>query len=423
MRQRFFRNAATFLTVGQLFNHLSKHHERRLESGPRARHQEELDRLAPQVAEAKRLLKSAVFNAEISDLDIDVEIEEAFERLSEDERMKDVIEYVLMNSDVSKYASRIREFSLLLLNAQGRAKHGVYRSFSRKNDIIQGRVQRLNRGFNPKVTYPEPIKRLAEAELKSRLREIRVDDADTAAAFIHEKYPWMREANVSFLNDARRDGPFRVRPMILAGNPGSGKTSWAKDLSRISGAPFIRVDLSASGGGLFELQGQEHGWAGSQPGQVVRGIADSLCVNPVIVVEEVDMGGGWTATGGRNLPGACAALMSMIEPETAKAWKCPSSGAIFDLRGISWILTSNHPDRIPAPLLDRCQVVNVPDLSEEEIDAAAWRAAEEKIPGAGDTVVEAIREGRRYGAKVRTLRGVRKAVEALEAVSNRPTFH
>lgn len=424
MRKRFLKNPGMFLAQGALVTLLCEHHERVMKRGPRARYIMQADLLQPQLDEAKRLMKTAISEADTHGIDIDKEIEDAMEGLGDDDKMLDLVDYVICNSDISQYAVQIREFSEKLIKIRRRIRFGVRGRDDKRLSKINDRACRLMRGVSSKHPPHETMKRIAKAQVRCRLRHATVDDPDHAAALLHEKYPWMRQANAAFLDDARRPGPFRMRPIILAGNSGSGKTSWARDLSRASGAPFIRVDLSASTGGVFELQGQEAGWSGSQPGAVVRGIGSSLFLNPVVVVEEVDMGSiGINATGGRTVPGAAAALMSMIEPETAARWRCPSSGGIMDLTGISWIMTTNYPQRIPEPLLDRCRVILVPELSECDIEGAAWKAAEERFEGAGDAVVEAIRERQRCGKPVRTLRSVRKMVELMEAVMARPMLH
>lgn len=282
-------------------------------------------------------------------------------------------------------------------------------------------VRRVSRGS--KKDSGEIIRPLAVAQLRGSIREARVRDPELSAARLHEDFPWMTRASVSFLRDARMPGLFRLRPIILAGGPGTGKTSWASAVAAETGQAPIRIDLSASGGGIFKVGGVESGWSNATPGDVVTGIAERLIRNPLVIIEEIDVATEAKSAGGRTFPGAIHAIMSMIEPETAKFWRCPATGAVLDLRSVSWIMTTNNPGVLPQPLLDRCTLITVPDLTRSEIRNAARRAAEEVQEGLGDVIVAAIDERARRGRPVRTLRSVRRMIEAALSSLQNPMVH
>lgn len=79
-----------------------------------------------------------------------------------------------------------------------------------------------------------------------------------------------------------------------------------------------------------------------------------------MILDEVDKIPAQVATSrGNNLPGAFEVLKSMIEPATARGWVCPFCQIPFDLTGMSWVMTTNSIERMPAAFLDRCKLIRL----------------------------------------------------------------
>ena len=152
---------------------------------------------------------------------------------------------------------------------------------------------------------------------------------------------------------AGRPSP-RLRPILLVGPSGIGKTWFARRLAQAMALPFASLNL----GGATDnrcLQGTARGWSAATPAWPVAEMARLLAPNPVLFLDELDKAGGQREGNGR----AHDTLLAMIEPESASAWfdECLRSEA--DLRHVIWVMAANDTHGIPAPLLSRLSVHQV----------------------------------------------------------------
>ena len=202
-----------------------------------------------------------------------------------------------------------------------------------------------------------------------------VHRADEIAAAIHEDAPWMAPATEvvwdALRMTAARGEPVVVPPLILVGDPGLGKSRWARRLAAMIDLPYVDIDASAGGVG-FSLVGTERGWGSAQPGRPVETMLEKRVANPVVVVDEIDKSGGGMSSSGR-LHTFSNALLTLLEPDTARRWTCPYFRVGFDMSRISWILTANEAGTVPAPLLSRCQVVHISEPTVEQLMELAGR--------------------------------------------------
>lgn len=167
---------------------------------------------------------------------------------------------------------------------------------------------------------------------------------------------------------ARRGEHYHVPPILLLGPPGIGKSAIFRKVAAAYGVPCTSIDLGASGGGVFSLTGMERGWSSAHAGLVVRTILQRRIANPLIILDEIDKAAQSAETSsGRTLPGAHSALLSMLEPETARAWRCPFYGIEFDLTNVNWVMTSNSLAGIPDALLSRLTVIKLENIRASEV--------------------------------------------------------
>ncbi|WP_347138979.1 AAA family ATPase [Paracoccus sp. SSK6] len=198
------------------------------------------------------------------------------------------------------------------------------------------------------------------------------DESDEIIAGLHSEMPWMSRVSTHVMrrmrDRARRGEHYHVPPILLLGPPGIGKSAFFRRVSAVYGVPSVSIDLGASGGGVFSLTGMERGWSSAHAGLVVRTILQRRVANPIIIVDEIDSASDRAETSsGRALPGAHSALLSMLEPETARSWRCPFYGLEFDLTNVNWAMTSNSLQGIPDALLSRVHVIRLDGIQAADV--------------------------------------------------------
>jgi ATPase family associated with various cellular activities (AAA) len=217
------------------------------------------------------------------------------------------------------------------------------------NDKLVADRDKIGKMFRPLIG-----KRLTLLPVPRNLRQI--------SSMLRTEFPHALGVIDSVLTDVVARKTVGLKPTVLAGPPGCGKTTFAMRLANLLGVPSQIYGCAGVHDAKFT--GVSRTWSTGEPSIPASFIASTEIANPVMILDEIEKAGG-SDQNGKFLE----SLLPLLESRTAVRYFDPYIESEIDLSAVIYLATANDPSRLPAPLRDRCRILSFPSPDRKYLPA------------------------------------------------------
>ena len=239
-----------------------------------------------------------------------------------------------------------------------------------------------------------------------------IPEAEKVLEADHYGLEEVKERILEYLAVQKRVRKIKGPVLCLVGPPGVGKTSLGESIARATNRKFVRMAL----GGVrdeAEIRGHRRTYIGSMPGKIVQKLSKAGVKNPLFLLDEVDK------MGQDHRGDPASALLEVLDPEQNNTFNDHYLEVDYDLSEVMFICTSNSMN-IPAPLLDRMEIIRIPGYTEDEkLNIASRYLVPKQIKncGIGEDELEipedTIRDLIRYYTREAGVRGLEREIAKI----------
>lgn len=234
--------------------------------------------------------------------------------------------------------------------------------------IFEKEVSKLERmntqspDYNVQMTYLQNLLALPWNEYTTQ--SFNLSSAEKVLNHDHYGLEKVKERILEYLAVLKLKGDMKSPIICLYGPPGVGKTSLGRSISTALKRKYIRMSL----GGVHdeaEIRGHRRTYIGAMPGRIIKSLIKAGTSNPVIILDEIDK-----LTNSHN-GDPSSAMLEVLDPEQNSTFHDNYIDIDYDLSNVMFIATANNLSSIPAPLLDRMEIIEVSGyITEEKVEIA-----------------------------------------------------